>query len=159
MAHFQKYDRSSNVALGSPLLRKADSDKEEELQRGRNLAKVPGLTRLNKSAPDNDNNTGDEKEFNFLHNINKTEAKGILFDKPEGTWILYYTKDTRERIAFKTKDKVKQMEIISKPSGFAFNDDDDPVKLEELICGLQGQGVLKQQLSHFENEESEEEEN
>ena len=114
---------------------------------------------LNNGAPDNDNDACDEKEFNFLHNINKTEAKGILFDKPEGTWILYYTKDTQERIAFKTKDKVKQMEIISKPSGFTFNEDEDPVKLEELIYRLQGQGFLKQQLSHFENEESDEEEN
>ena len=317
MAHFQKYDRSSGRSLGSPLLREADSDKEEELQRGRNSARVPGfqgtlsareaeemllikaqgtylvrrnvkgnyevsyksnnkvlhlklgiegkgylatpsenervfatslgrmvdklkfkglfsfplqevdlsfasvhhintmlprdhegedqdvrppfrrqstigngesvrcmrkispsilftarpssaplkrsaknwLDMLNNGAPDNDNDAADEKEFNFLHNINKTEAKGILFDKPVGTWILYYTKDTKERIAFKDKDKVKQMEIISKPSGFAFNEDDEPVKLEELIYRLQGQGVLKKQLSHFENEESDEEEN
>ena len=115
---------------------------------------------INEVAPENDD-AGDEKEFKFLHNKNKNEARGILYDKPEGTWILYYTKDTQEMIAFKTKDEVKQKEIISKPSGFAFNQDDDPVKLEELIYKLEGEGLLKleQQLSLSEYEESEEEDN
>ena len=113
----------------------------------------------NNLVPDNEDAAADEVEFKFLHNINKTEAKGILFDKPEGTWILYYTKDTKERIAFKANDKVEQMDIISKPDGFAFNQDDDPVKMEELIYKLQGEGILKQQLTSYEYDESEDENN
>ena len=56
-------------------------------------------------------------------------------------------------------DKVEQMDIISKPDGFAFNQDDDPVKMEELIYKLQGEGILKQQLTSYEYDESEDENN
>ena len=111
----------------------------------------------NEEKPDKDDDDGDQKEFKFLHNIKKTEAKGMLFDKPEGTWILYYTKDTQEMIAFKAADnEVKYMKLISTPSGFVLKQDDDPVELEELIFKLQGEGFLKKQLTDYEESGDEE---
>ena len=81
----------------------------------------------------------------------------MLFDKPEGTWILYYTKDTQEMIAFKAADnEVKYMKLISTPTGFILNQDDDPVGLEELIFKLQGEGFLKKQLTDYEESGDEE---
>ena len=111
----------------------------------------------NEEKPDKDDDDGDQKEFKFFHNIKKTEARGMLFDKPEGTWILYYTKDTQEMIAFKAADnEVKYMKLISTPSGFVLNQDDDPVELEELIFKLQGEGFLKKQLTDYEESGDEE---
>ena len=99
----------------------------------------------------------DHTDFKFLHNISKNAAKGILFDKPQGTWMLYYNEDNQERIAWKAEDKVRQVKIISAPSGFSLRKDEEPVKLGILIYKLQEQGTLKKQVSQ--QEESEDEEN
>ena len=99
----------------------------------------------------------DHTDFKFLHNISKNAAKRVLFDKPQGTWMLYYNEDNQERIAWRAEDKVRHMKIISSPSGFTLRKDEEPVKLGMLIYKLQEQGTLKKQVSQ--QEESEDEEN
>ena len=85
MAHFQKYDRSSNVALGSPLLREADSDKEEELQRGRNSAKVPGSQGT----------------------LSAREAEEMLLIKAQGTYLVRRNVKGNYEVSYKSNINAK----------------------------------------------------
>ena len=71
------------------------------------------------------------KELTFLDNLNRMEAKGMLANKPVGSWILYYTSNCSERIAYKAVDKVVNIKIFRVSSGFSLTQDDkEAVPLE-----------------------------
>ena len=96
------------------------------------------------------------EELTFLHNLNKMEAKGMLANKPVGAWILYYTRDCSERIAYKAIDKVVHIKVFRVSSGFSLKQDDkDAVALEVLIARLEGEGKLRQQITQLEDSDDE----
>ena len=97
------------------------------------------------------------EELTFLHKRNKMEAKGMLANEPVGAWILYYTRDCLERIAYKAVDKVVHIKIFRVSSGFSLKQDDkESVALEVLIAKLKGEGKLKQQITQPEDTDEEE---
>ena len=96
------------------------------------------------------------EELTFLHNLNKMEAKGMLANKPVGTWILYYTRDCSERIAYKAVDKVVDIKVFRVSSGFSLKQDDkEAVALEVVIARLEGEGKLRQQITQIEDTDEE----
>ena len=96
------------------------------------------------------------EELTFLHNLNKMEAKGMLANKPVGAWILYYTSDCSERIAYKAVDKVVNIKIFRVSSGFSLTQDDkEAVPLEVVITRLECEGKLKQQITQIEDSDEE----
>ena len=93
-----------------------------------------------------------------MHNLNNMEVKGMLANKPEGAWILYYTRDNLERIAYKSVDKVVHIKIFRVSSGFSLKQDDKKaVALEVLIGDLETEGKLKDQITQYEDTDDEEE--
>ena len=100
----------------------------------------------------------EREELTFLHNLNNMEVKGMLANKPEGAWILYYTRDNLERIAYKSVDKVVHIKIFRVSSGFSLKQDDKKaVALEVLIGDLETEGKLKDQITQYEDTDDEEE--
>ena len=96
------------------------------------------------------------EELTFLHNLNKMEAKGMLANKPVGTWILYYTRDCSERIAYKAADKVVHIKVFRVSSGFSLKQDDkEAVALEVVIAKLEDEGKLRQQITQIEDTDEE----
>ena len=96
------------------------------------------------------------EELTFLHNLNNMTAKGLLANKPVGAWILYYTKDCLERIAYKAVDKVVHVKIFRVSSGFSLQQDDkEGVALEKLIARLEDEGKLNHQITQLEDTDEE----
>merc|ERR1712113_508766 len=77
-----------------------------------------------------------EKEDKYFYNISKNEAKGMLFDKEKGTWILYYNKNREERLSFKEEARVAHIKLYRRDGGIETGGEVFQ-NLEQLISRLQ----------------------
>ena len=105
-------------------------------------------------SDDNDESDAEEdkERLSRLTKRGMNEAKGIVSNLPQGSWLLFNDKNDAIKIAYKGQNTTKLRRVFQKENGFSLDEGSGTwTSLTKVIAKLQDDGTLTEEVDDYES--------
>ena len=144
------FDLSAARKASSAWMEFARREKSEERKERENLLQAEGSS----MSDDNDESDAEEdkERLSRLTKRGMNEAKGIVSNLPQGSWLLFNDKNDAIKIAYKGQNTTKLRRVFQKENGFSLDEGSGTwTSLTKVIAKLQDDGTLTEEVDDYES--------
>ena len=128
----------------------ARREKSEERRERENLLQAEGSS-MNDDTDESDAEE-DKERLSRLTKRGMNEAKGIVSNLPQGSWLLFNDKNDAIKIAYKGQNTTKLRRVFQKENSFSLDEGSGTwTSLTKVIAKLQDDGTLTEEVDDYES--------